>query len=509
MPLQNQHVYFLLRFQPPSNESSLSMATVATIVPVTSRPSSSSLASTNPEIKLISRLKKDDRPGDVWATLDSELPKPLDGRFVDIKRRLVTSENHAAVQDSWNRLLIALKDRAAEIEIAGPDYVPTVDFASIGSDGRFPQGVADLIKSRGCCVVRGVVGREQALEWKSQLIDYVTRHPAVAGNPLPPRDPQWWKVYWTKPQLQARSHPSVIACQTAMSNLFSCGQDIEIDLSSQALYADRFRVRHPGDSRTLPAHLDNGSIERWEDEENSRTFRAIWEGKWEDYDAWNMDHRAQAVIDLYGGPGACSVFRGIQGWLSLADNAPRQGTLQLLPDIRLSTAYILLRPFFDKNDNLDMESTYFYGADPGMGQVVKESWHPGLYMDKTIVSAPKAAPGDYVFWHCDMVHKVEETHGGTSDSSVAYIPVVPLTAYNIGNLVEQRKAFLEGVPPPDMVSRDGEEQEKHHEDRGKVEDILTLEGRRIMGLEQFDVEEEGLTPGQVAIRALANEVLGF
>lgn len=107
-----------------------------------------------------------------------------------------------------------------------------------------------------------------------------------------------------------------------------------------------------------------------------------------------------------------------------------------------------------------------------------------------------------------MVHKVEEAHEGTSDSSVVYIPVVPLTSYNIANLVEQRKAFLEGVPPPDMVSMNDEE-EKHHDDRGRPEDILTLEGKRIMGLAPLDVEEKGITPGQFAIRGLANEALGF
>jgi len=294
-----------------------------------------------------------------------------------------------------------------------------------------------------------------------------------------------------------------------MSRLFSCSEDVEVDLSSQAIYADRFRIRYPGDSRSLPAHLDNGSIERWEDEENSQTFRAIWEGRWEEYDAWNIDHRAEAVVDLYGGPGACSVFRSLQGWLSLSDNAPRHGTLELLPDIKLSTAYILLRPFFDHNGKLDMNSAYFYGAEPGMGQVLKDSWHPGLFMNKTIVSAPEAGPGDYVFWHCDMVHKVEEIHEGTSDSSVAYIPVVPLCSYNISNLVEQRKAFLEGVPPPDLPSKHGEEEEKNHTDRGRPEDILTFEGKRIMGLEPFDVAEPGITAGQSGIRKVANEALGF
>ena len=54
---------------------------------------------------------------------------------------------------------------------------------------------------------------------------------------------------------------------------------------------------------------------------------------------------------------------------------------------------------------LDMESTCLYGAEPGMGQSVKESWHPGLFLDKTIVSVPEAAPGDYVFWYCNVSHQ--------------------------------------------------------------------------------------------------------
>jgi hypothetical protein len=420
-------------------------------------------------------------------------------------------------------------------------YIPTVEFTSIDTNGNFPKDVANLIKLRGCCVVQGVVSRQQALDWKAQMISYVKRHPAVAGTPLPSTDPQIWKVHWTKPQVQARSHPDVIKCQTAMSKLYSCSEDVEVDVTSQAMYADRFRVRYPGEAGTLPAHLDNGSIERWEDEEGSKTYRAIWEGRWEQYDAWDIDHRAEAVVDLYGGPGACSVFRSLQGksrsggvgeiltqvgWLSLADNGPRRGTLELCPDIKLTTAYVLLRPFFDQNGKIDMDSTYFYGADPGMGQVVQDSWHPALQMNKTIISVPEAGPGDYVFWHCDvrlfrtcghgsmltklqMVHKVEEAHEGTSDSSVAYIPVVPLTSYNIANLVEQRKAFLAGVPPPDMVSTGGEEEEKEHDDRGRPEDILTLEGRRIMGFAPFDVGVDEITPGQFAIRSLANEALGF
>ena len=38
-----------------------------------------------------------------------------------------------------------------------------------------------------------------------------------------------------------------------------------------------------------------------------------------------------------------------------------------------------------------------------------------------MISVPKVNPGDAVFWHCDVVHSVEEEHTGTGDSAGAYI----------------------------------------------------------------------------------------
>lgn len=101
-------------------QSHFAMTTVA------ARSSFGSFASTNPNRRQFNRLKKDDKPGDVWGTLDSDLPNPLDKRFVDVKKRLVIPENYAAVQDSWDRLLVALKERAVEIEAAGPDVSPLI-----------------------------------------------------------------------------------------------------------------------------------------------------------------------------------------------------------------------------------------------------------------------------------------------------------------------------------------------------------------------------------------------
>jgi hypothetical protein len=68
------------------------------------------------------RLQKDNsitEVADVWADLTTDLPKPLDGRFIEVKKRLVALENYGNVQASWDRLLIALAERAEKIEKVG------------------------------------------------------------------------------------------------------------------------------------------------------------------------------------------------------------------------------------------------------------------------------------------------------------------------------------------------------------------------------------------------------
>ena len=40
-----------------------------------------------------------------------------------------------------------------------------------------------------------------------------------------------------------------------------------------------------------------------------------------------------------------TVFRTYQGWLALSETAPKEGTLQVFPNVILSNAYTILRPF--------------------------------------------------------------------------------------------------------------------------------------------------------------------
>ena len=53
----------------------------------------------------------------------------------------------------------------------------------------------------------------------------------------------------------------------------------------------------------------------------------------------------------------------MQGWLSLSDCGPGQGTLRLLPSLKLSTAYIMLRPFFVDGEDIRCKSADFPRRD--------------------------------------------------------------------------------------------------------------------------------------------------
>jgi hypothetical protein len=92
--------------------------------------------------------------------------------------------------------------------------------------------------------------------------------------------------------------------------------------------------------------MDGGSIERWQDPVFRSCFEHILKGDWRAHDAYSLKGRLGARTSMKGLPNQASIFRTFQGWLALSDTAPQEGTLKVFPDILLSTAYIILRPFF-------------------------------------------------------------------------------------------------------------------------------------------------------------------
>jgi len=201
--------------------------------------------------------------------------------------------------------------------------------------------------------------------------------------------------------------------------------DALVSLHTPLSYADRLRIRQPGDAKfALGPHQDGGSVERWEREGYGRSgiYSSLFRGDWESYDPFDAAGRVDVVTNRYDGLGACSMFRAFQGWLAMSRCGPGQGTLLVRPLSRETTAYSLLRPFFrplrsldrlggSHERHLDVDNWAFtagramtsdlHGATPGHGQEFPAGMHPHLQLDKTMVHIPEVTPGDLVVWHCD------------------------------------------------------------------------------------------------------------
>lgn len=239
---------------------------------------------------------------------------------------------------------------------------------------------------------------------------------------FPSTSPAVYELYWSPSQVLARAHPNLLRTQAfLMSHWHSANKSARISTSHPVVYADRLRIRQPGDAGfALGPHVDSGSCERWEENGYGRggVYSEIFRGNWEGYDPWESSCRLPVVSNLYDGAGGSSVFRMFQGWLSMSTTSAREGTLMVNPLLGKATAYFLLRPFFQprrgptevfdsaflhsNNWRLEDETTsVFQGAVPANAQELNAALHPHLRLQDTMVHIPQVRPGDYVAWHCD------------------------------------------------------------------------------------------------------------
>ncbi|PHH91414.1 hypothetical protein CDD83_557 [Cordyceps sp. RAO-2017] len=468
--------------------------------------------------------KKEGDISDAFVSLSGAGAGPLPDRYRQLKCDLVRGREQQIV-DSWTRLLRQLRQENELIGQKGSDLVPQVEFADLQ---RGCERLEGEIRKRGVLVVRGVIPEAEARAYKSEVEDYVEKNPQTRA--FPPHDPQVYELYWSGPQLKARSHPALLRVQQHLMSFLwhTSSAEAPISLANPLTYADRLRIRQPGDaSFALGPHIDGGSVERWEKEGYGRggVYDQILAGHWERHDPWDASGRVEAVNNRYDGLGAASMFRMWQGWVSMSSSGPREGTLLVNPLMHLATAYVLLRPFFrplarpagspgflDEGNwaltaAADMTSD-LQGASPGYGQEVSDELHPHLELDRTMVHVPRIKPGDFVAWHCDTIHAVDKLHTGRSDSSVLYIPVCPTTAINAEYVARQRTAFRDGTPGPDFPGGEGESRHVGRPTEAALRGWTTAAGRQAFGLEKLELRQDGL-PGERAAVERANAILGF
>ncbi|RDW72988.1 DUF1479-domain-containing protein [Coleophoma cylindrospora] len=465
--------------------------------------------------------KKEGDISSVFASLSGAEAVPLPARFADIKRSLVANHEPAVVA-SWTRLLSTLRSEIELISEAGSDIIPTIEYSELNNHSRI-QPFSKALSKRGVAVIRGVIPEEEVLQWKADVRDYVVANPQTKA--FPADNPAVYELYWSPTQIKARAHPNMVDIQRFLMGFWhSDDKNAMISTEHPLAYADRVRIRMPGDAGfALGPHVDGGSAERWEPNGYGLggPYNKVFEGAWEGFDPWESSSRLQVESDLYNGPGACSMFRMYQGWLSMSTTGPGEGALLVNPMLQAATAYYLLRPFFSpinadpssssfldaSNWAFDSEQTpLLQGATLGMAQELNNALHPHLDLEKTMVHVPRVQPGDYVAWHCDTIHAVDKIHNGTSDSSVLYIPACPMTEANARYLVRQRDAFLEGTPAPDFPGGVGESKHVGRPETKDVEAVGGMEGLRAFGLAKWDVGPGGGTVGRL-LRSV-NGILG-
>lgn len=417
----------------------------------------------------------------VFPSLSGKKIPPLPPRYSDLKKQLIQGKEEA-VTKSWHRLLASLKGEIAEVKQRGNKVVGEVEFSDI-VNGSVPQSFLDSVRNRGVGIVRNVLPRAFALELKEKAKEYIeTNKDKVKAYPKD--KPAVFELYWSPSQIRARAHPNMLQTQSFLNALWhSSDPTSQISTTYPLTYADRIRIRQPGDAKfALGPHVDGGSVERWEDPTYAKVYQKILDGEWEKYDPYDARYRLDARMDMYNGGGACSMFRLFQCWLAMSKTGPGEGTLRVCPLLRHASAYQLLRPFFSLETNeLDLDSTTFPGSVQGAGQELNAKTHPDLELEHTMLSIPKVEPGDYVAWHCDTIHAVDAEHEGNGDSSVLYIPAVAMTKANVEFLKRQREAASALSPPPDFPGAGGEGEKNY---RGRVDwssDLIDAAGKRAMG----------------------------
>lgn len=411
-----------------------------------------------------------------WETQPEDVPAAI--RAVKAKLRTQIGD----VNKLFATIEAAVAEEVADIQAAkarGENVWPIVNYTDI-DDGTVPQQTLDLIRRRGCAVVRGQIPAQTATDWDQSLVDYVDsnnfeqkyRGPAdnFFGN-LKASKPEIYPIYWSPAQMEARQHEHTAKVQSFLNRQWkSESQGVTwFDPDQDTMYPDRIRRRPPGaSSNGLGAHTDSGSVERWLTPAYQKVFSSLFHGDFASYDPWDAAYRTE--VDEYPSSTMCSVFRSFQGWLAMSRMQHDQGVLHVVP-IPAAMAYMLIRPLLD-----DVPEDSLCGAEAGMALAADEKWHPLLM--EAVSGIPDVEPGDSVWWHSDLIHSVEPVENQKGWGNVIYIPAAPMCAKNAAYAENVAERFRLGESPTDFPKED---YETDWDNRFKEDDLNEI-GARGLGI---------------------------
>jgi len=366
----------------------------------------------------------------------------------------------------------------AALRDAGQSVIPEVMFSQLCSRG-FTSDQAELIRRRGCVIVRGTFAESETNRWNQELNDYLSinnyyadlQKAIQAGDTDRAQNPNMLDIYWSKSQMEIRQSSRLHVLQQRLNGLWKTTDTgigaFNPDLSLS--YADRVRIREPADSVSgLAPHVDNCSMEAWFSSETiRRMYNTLLNGQWQDFDAFNAIDRI--CTDKKPHPDSCGVFRSYQGWVALTPQGANCGTVQLVPSSRC-VAWLFLNMLQSSLNNDDQVAPL-----PIEAYMLNPEKHALLI--RGLCSLPQLNAGDTVWWHPDAVHAVEHNNNASIPSSVAYLGIAPDCERNRRYMRTQFASFKQGLSPPDFPACDIE---KHYQNRA-TEAHLSVIGAQQMG----------------------------
>lgn len=417
-----------------------------------------------------------------WEQTPDDLPGAIREVKAALRARIAASgrtveEVFAVVE----RGVQAEVDEIVAAKARGEAIWPVVEYADLEA-GTVPASTLELLRRRGCLVVRGHFEREQALKWDQDIVEYVESNQFFENYRGPGDDffgsvgskPEIYPLYWSSAQMEARQSDRMARVQSFLNGLWKSSSDGQrwFDPDRDSLYPDRIRRRPPGtNSNGLGAHLDPGTLDLWMTESYQQAFRHLFDGTVEQYDPWDAAHRTSGP--QYPGSTMCSVFRTFQGWTALSDMDHDQGVLHTVPIVG-AMAYLLLRPLLP-----DVPDDEMCGVTVNQVFPASTRWHGPLL--EALSGIPSVTAGDSVWWHCDMIHSVAPVTDQQGWGNVMYIPAAPWCPRNERYAPLVREAFESGSSPSDFPS---EHYERTWPNRFQPEQLNST-GRRGLGLGQI------------------------
>jgi len=443
-----------------------------------------------------------------------QLPEPTVNDLRKLRTELMSDDSEEAFKRRWDEVLDALEEVTAKFEKDKSDVIPSLAYADLPNLQPSSQQYK-RIKEAGCVVIRNVISEEQAQKWFNGLKENSDNNPnyndKMRQNPI-------FRIHWSQPQVEARAHKDIIRAASLMTELFwTAPEKYAVSLNTQLAYEDRFRIRKQGVSGwSLGPHIDGGGLNCWTLPSYRKCYEPIFSADptgYKDLDLYESSSKITAHEEL---------VKGFRAWQASVALTPGEGGLEVFPNLNLSIAYVLLRPFFepieprgklgtkaylDKSNWQPAIEPNFLRTGANAGQKLSDDTHPHLKLQEGgMVDLPPLNRGDYVFWHNDLIHAVSRTPPKDGPSSVMYIPSFPLCRSNVKYLALQREAFLKSKPSPDMSVDPIIEQGYNLTADLKFLEKLGVQAMQSMGF--APLEENVGTEGEMEIRKEANKVLG-